>query len=112
MALSKGTCLHALSPSHRALTSRNRRQCKAILSPLAIANARVARPFVVIFADDTGHDYVRDAHGKIATAHFVKERRVRDAGHELANIDYTAEDERHFVALTKSGKEDGWSKGQ
>lgn len=63
--------------------------------------------------NNTSHDQVRDAHGdttedgKLAATHLVKVQKGGDTGHELANVDHTTENESHFVALTKSGKEDG-----
>lgn len=70
-------------------------------------------PLVVVLADNPGHNHMRDSHGtttkngKLATTNPVKEQECRDPGDELADVDHAAENEGHFVTLTKSSEEDG-----
>ena len=45
--------------------------------------------------------------GNLAASHVVKKYQGRYRGHELSNIDEPAQNQRGFLALSKSGKERG-----
>lgn len=74
------------------------------------AHSLVFLPFNVVLTNDTflDHVYTHDntfEDGKLATPHLVNEQKCWDTSHGLADVDHTTKNERHFVALTKSSKE-------
>ncbi|KAI6750449.1 hypothetical protein HG530_014730 [Fusarium avenaceum] len=76
-------------------------------------HTRIIDPLSIILTDNTGHDYMRNAHsntsedGELATAELIEEEESRNTCNKLADVNHTTENKGHLIVLTKSSEEDG-----